>query len=36
MPPTEYNPSYSVDALIAQQLPDWLTGADTTHLQAYG
>ncbi|MEZ1435948.1 NEL domain-containing protein [Pseudomonas shirazica] len=36
MPPTEYNPSYSVDALIAQQLPDWLTSADTTHLQAYG
>ncbi|WP_235431401.1 dermonecrotic toxin domain-containing protein [Pseudomonas putida] len=36
MTPTEYTPSYSVDALIARQLPDWLTSADATHLEAYG
>ncbi|PTU49148.1 hypothetical protein DBB42_26805 [Pseudomonas plecoglossicida] len=36
MPPTEYNPSYSVDTLIARQLPGWLTSADATHLEAYG
>lgn len=35
MQPTETIPSDSIDHLIAQQLPDWLTQADAHHREAF-
>jgi len=35
VPPIESIPSDSIDHLIAQQLPDWLTCADAQHREAY-